>query len=106
MVNLNNYDEILALVEEIKRDDSMPMFKKISFYETKYPDFSERFPFILKKSCDPSFDFEFLKMMITKMKNVQTKDEDSKKDAVHNASVEVGQQLYDKFIKHKVDDME
>lgn len=107
MVNVNNYDEVLTICEEIKNDTiRTTISSRRPYYETKYPEFVERFPFIFDKSCDPDFDFTFLKLMLSKMKTINTKNEEVQEKQTHDASVEVGKELYETFIKHKVKDME
>lgn len=87
--------EILKIAKEI-RNSSHPN-KKLSF-TAKYKSFTQQYPLLFDMCCDDSSDFSHLEFMIEMMQKVQ----DNKKSA-EVANVDVGQKMFDHFVKPLVD---
>lgn len=67
--------------------------------ERDYPEFKERYPFLFDMVCSDDFDMARFQWMM------QLKDRVENNRVTHEkASVEVGQVLFDKYIKDKVPD--
>ncbi len=89
-------DEILSIVKEIVHlDSSIPDKKK--YIQRKYPLFAEHYPMLLELSLQEDFDMKRLEYML-KLKDAVENENMSQ----HDASVHVGQHLYDKYVKDKI----
>jgi hypothetical protein len=99
--DMENEDEVLKLsnedisniVKEIN-ESNLTVKEKDIFYRKKYPDFSEKCPFMFKMSCEPNFDIKTFNYML----NMRQKILDNKM-TTEAASVEIGQKFFDKYMK-------
>ena len=89
-------DEILSIVNEIQSLDSSISDKK-KYIQRKYPLFAEHYPTLLELSLQEDFDIKRLEYML-KLKDAV----DNQNMSQHDASVHVGQHLYDKYVKDKI----
>jgi len=89
-------DEIIKIVSEMRDMDALPK-DRARYFKNKYPDFVERYPMLFEMACQTSFDMERFEYMI----NLKMKI-DKKEDTVENASKEVGQKLFDTYVKPKI----
>lgn len=89
-------EEILSIVNEIQSlDSSIPDKKK--YIQRKYPIFAEHYPTLLELSLKEEFDMKRLEYML-KLKDAVENESISQ----HDASVHVGQELYNKYVKDKI----
>jgi len=71
--------------------------EKHKFYEHKYQTLSDKYKMIIKKACEPDFDVQKLLWMIDMRYQI-----DKKELTTHEASIEVGKNLVDEYIKPKL----
>lgn len=81
---------IKSIIEDIQHSSRKD---KELYFKQKYNEFSEKYPMIFKLSCDSKIDMknlDFMLSMLSKMNNKEMTQDD--------ASVKVGQMLYDKYV--------
>jgi hypothetical protein len=89
-------DEICEVVLDIRAMPGTAKQRMLSA-QKKYPEFEKRYPFLFEKACADDFDMErFTYMVGLKMKI------DQNQISHHDASVEVGQNMYDHYIAEKI----
>lgn len=87
--------QIENIVHEIQSERKN---NKEDYYSKKYPEFKDKYENLFRVVCTRKIDNE----MLTKMLNL--KDSIDKKEIDQfSASANVGQDLYDKYIKHKIE---
>jgi len=91
-------DDILKIATEIAESKLYPLSYKKDFFTEKYPLFASTYSKLLEKCCEPNVDMSFLRFMIARLKQVQ-----SNHTSVHNASVAVGSELVNAFVKPALD---
>jgi hypothetical protein len=89
-------DEMLRIVSEMCAYEGNERRKRAEF-EVKYPDFVDRYPVLFKMACEPNFDVGRFKYMIGLRDDVL-----SRKTTLEDASKEVGQKMFDVYVKDKV----
>jgi hypothetical protein len=90
-------NKILEIAEEIKNSVRRD---KTEYYKTKYSSFEKEYPILFKVCCDPNSDIAQLRFMISMLKNIQ-----SNQMTEHVASVNVGQTLFDRYVKPNLDNI-
>ena len=85
--------DIIKMVDDI-RANSLTMVERKSEYSKKYPEFFENMPTLAESSCDPDFDYTRFKFMLRLRDQVTNKEK-----TLENASIEVGQTLFDHYVK-------
>ena len=94
-IKLSN-EEILEIVTTIVNDTSSEKDKKQK-YEKEHPIFVEAYPTLFEMACKKGFDYkQFQKMLSLKI------SVDKGAITQHDASVKVGTQLFETYVKHKV----
>jgi hypothetical protein len=94
-VKLSN-DEVLEIVTTIVNDISSEKDKKQK-YEKEHTIFVEAYPTLFEMACKKDFDYkQFQKMMTLKI------SVDKGTISQHDASVKVGTQLFETYVKNKV----
>lgn len=88
-------DTILEVAMKIKNSSRRD---KDKFYGQKYKTFKENYPVLFNICCDPSSDISKLEFLIAMLKNVK-----ENKMTTHVASANVGQKLFDEYIKPNID---
>jgi hypothetical protein len=91
--------EIMTIAEEVQSYQGTDADRKRVF-GTKYADFAQRFPHLFAMVCDSTCNMEYLKYMLT-LRDTMDKAEITFEDA----SKQVGQYMFDEYIKDKVKDM-
>ena len=91
-----NSSEVLSIVKEIVEygggeKDKARVFRK------RYPIFVEGYPVLFEMACRPNFDISRLEYMLSLKDSV-----DKNSLSQHDASVRVGQVLYDVYVKDKI----
>jgi hypothetical protein len=64
----------------------------------RYPEFAEHYPHLFKLACEPAFDMSRLEYMLNLRDSVN-----NQKVTFEDASKEVGQVMFDTYIKDKID---
>lgn len=90
-------DDILSIATEIKQSRGS-VTKKTETYKTKYPEFADKYPSLFAMCCDDKSDINHLHFMIDMLRKIQ---ENAMTE--HVASANVGQVLYDDYVKQHVD---
>lgn len=72
--------------------------EKEEYFVTKYKTVADEYPMIIKKACEPDFDYSKIFWMLDKKLEV-----DSQRLSQHDASVEVGEVLVNEYIKPIID---
>jgi hypothetical protein len=95
-VKLSN-DEVLEIVTTIVNDNTSSEKDKKQKYEKEHPIFVEAYPTLFEMACKKGFDYkQFQKMMTLKI------SVDKGTISQHDASVKVGTQLFETYVKNKV----
>jgi hypothetical protein len=89
-------DKIVAISEDIRVSDVQD---KDAHFSNKYPNFKKSYPTLFEMCCADHFDVKKMDFMIRMLKGVE-----ENKVTQHNASVCVGQVLYDEYVKPIVGD--
>lgn len=84
--------EILMTVEAISRT---PKKRRAD----EFADFAKEYPMLYEAACQPNFDLERLKYMLNLKDSI-----DRGENSLEKASIEVGQKLFDIYVKDKVND--
>ena len=90
-------EEILTIVTEISQFN-WSQKEKQRVYRKKFPEFVEKYPILFEMSTKDNFDFQRLKFMLSLRNGI-----DNQSISQHDASVKVGQVLYNAYVKDKVD---
>jgi hypothetical protein len=85
-------NSILQIGSEIRSFSGSEKEKRTHF-EEKYPDFARSYPTLFVMCCQDNFDIEMLKFFVSKWRDVK-----SNRKSQHDASVDVGQRLADKYV--------
>ncbi len=93
-------EEIETITEEIL-SSKMSVDDKQSYFATRYKDFYESYPILFEMCCKPKNpeNTKRLTYMISMLKNIE-----QNKMTQHIASVNVGQKLYNDFVKPTIDE--
>lgn len=89
-------EEILKIVDDIRSSDRIIDIKE--HFTQKYPVFAEKYPGLFEMCLRHDFDYRQFRFMLNALKKIETKEIDE-----FTASGAVGQQLFDKYVKDKVD---
>ena len=85
--------EIETIIAEIINTVATPK-SKLDRFGKKYPHFADKYPHLFKAACQPNFDQTQFEFFMTMWKGVQ-----SQKVSQHDASVAVGQKLYQQYVE-------
>jgi len=91
-------DEIRTIIDEIQADPSSPKDRERTFRRI-HSEFAEHYPTLFQLSCQPNMDIDRLNILLSMMDKVH-----SKVVSQHDASVVVGQNLFNGFVKPVVKD--
>ncbi len=91
-------EKIKAIVHAIRSTD---VENKSVYFDSKYGNFKKKFPKLYEMACSREpmdmTNLDFMLSMLTKMKDDNVSQ--------HDASVEVGQFMYDKYIHDNIKDL-
>ena len=89
-------DDIINIVKDIITTSSMLMSvqKSKDILSVKYPEFSKAFPILFAAACEPNFDMKRFLYMINMRDKITNKT-----TSFEDASKEVGQALFDEYVK-------
>ena len=90
---------IMDIVEDI-RGNALTIAERKSRFERKYPEFFKNMPTLAESCCDPDFDYSRFKSMMILRDQVMNKEK-----TLENASIEVGQTLFDHYVKPHVGEL-
>ena len=86
-------DTIKNIISEIQRTPQNKE-KRVEYFTMKYPEFAENYPILFDMACRDEFDYEKFNYMMRIRGQIEKKER-----TVEHASVEVGQKLYDMYMK-------
>lgn len=89
-------DEIRKIIADIRGMVGSEKRKR-DLCEKKYPDFFVKCPHLCKLACEETFDFAQLDYMLAMRDSI-----DKKERSFEDASKEVGEVMFDKYIKDKI----
>lgn len=92
-------DDIRTIVYDIRSGCGTDK-KKIDLYSKKYPEFAENYPHLFHLACEPKFDMAQLNYMLALRDSINNNER-----TFEDASKEVGEVMFDKYIKDKVQNM-
>lgn len=91
-------EKIRTIVADIQNTH---VHNKAKFFEDKYLNFQKKYPKLFEMACSKDKmdmkNLDFMLSMLSKMKNENVTQ--------HDASVEVGQFMYDKYIHENIKDL-
>lgn len=90
--------KIMDIVTEIRNYDG-PANRRTEYFEKKYPEFVTNYVSLFTMACEPDFDIERLRYMLDLKNKI-----DQNKVSFEAASREVGQKMFDVYVKDKVND--
>jgi hypothetical protein len=90
-------DEIIAIVQTIVAQSGSTKDKQRIVRKT-FPEFAEKYPNLFQMACEPDFNVERLAYML-KMRDAV----EQQKVTQHQASVSVGENLFQEYVKPLVD---
>lgn len=91
-------EEILSIVREIVTSNGTTK-EKMKTFSKSHPSFAERYPALLEMACAPNFDMQRLEYMLNLRGQIQ-----SKARTVEDASIEVGQVLFNEYVKPNINE--
>lgn len=84
-----------ADIERIVTDiQASSVTNKEHYFAKTYAEFKEAYPYLYNVACTTSLNMDTLKFMLRMISKV-----DDKKTSSHEASVQVGQRLYDQYVE-------
>lgn len=86
--------KIEEIVQDIRAAVAMTTSERKSEFTKKYPDFVERFPVLFDNCCEPDFEYPRFRFMMRMLEEVN-----QNKKSQEEASKEVGQMMFDKYVK-------
>lgn len=90
---------IVQIVKEIYEYNGTQK-DKMRIFEKKYTDFKDRYPTLFELSCSSDFDFQRFQYMMKLREQVITKER-----TLDNASAEVGQNMFNVYVKPNLSNM-
>jgi hypothetical protein len=90
-------DEIIAIVETMVAQTGSAKEKQ-RLFQKSFADFAEKYPTLFQMACEPDFNIDRLVYMLSMREAVS-----SQKLTQHQASVNVGENLFQEYVKPLVD---
>jgi hypothetical protein len=90
-IDLSN-EEIKEIIKDI-RASKLNSKKREEFFEKKYSDFNDRYPYLFNMACGDSFDETTLNYMLSMRSQIR-----SNQMSEYDASKIIGQKFYDKYM--------
>ena len=91
-------DEIIRIVKEIQ-NSKLSVQSRQTFFRKKYNKFAERYSSLFEMACRPDLEMDKLEYMIRLRDRVN-----SGKTTLENASKNVGQRMFDEYVKPLVNE--
>lgn len=90
----DDVEHILKIANFIKNSN---LENKEEAYGERFRVFKRKYPQLFKKICtEPDFDMDNLRLMLTMLNKIQTKEAET-----YDAEAVIGQVLFDKYVKPK-----
>lgn len=93
-------NEIISIVTKIKQATGNAREKQRQFRK-QYTEFADKYPSLFQMACEPDFDIKRLEFMLSMRDNVG-----NNRISQHQASVKVGENLFQQYVKPLVDKAE
>lgn len=84
---------LIEIVKEIQSFNGTTK-ERTAFFEKKYPDFVSKYNYLFKMACESDFDFERFAYMLNLRDQIT-----AQQVTLEDASKEVGQKMFDVYIK-------
>ncbi len=94
-MNSTQRNMILDIVEKITNSE---LTNKEEYFGNKYPNFKNKYPVLFKTACDGTLDMNNLSFMMSALRKME-----NEKVSQYDASAQVGQMLYEKYVEPKLD---
>lgn len=91
--------EIISIINEMREASNLTQKDRARIFRRKHPEFAERFTSLFDMACSDNFDVACLESMLNLRERIL-----ANKMSLDDASKVVGQGLFDKYVKHKVDE--
>lgn len=78
-------------------DSPLPIEKRDAVYSHKYAEFKETYPTLFKMACARAVNATLLDSLLEQLNGIKTNNQSQ-----HEASVQVGQVLFEKFVKPNI----
>lgn len=88
--------ELVSIVQDIQSHPGNEHTRQ-QVFEKKYSKFAVAYPFLFKMACEETFDYDRFKYMLELRDKI-----DASKVSFEDASKEVGQRMFDTYVKHNV----
>ena len=98
MLTNQEIDGVLKIARKIK-DSNVP--NKAEYFANIFGNFKERYPMLYDMCCEPDFDMATLEYMTNMMRKINAGHLNDQE-----ASVEVGQRMFDKYVAPLVSEAE
>lgn len=92
--NLDSAEYISEIIQEIQSSSNK---NKESYFKNLYPEFEKKYPHLFKMSCETIIDKTILDFMLLKLDKIRNNNMTQ-----NDASIDVGQVLFDKYIDPKI----
>lgn len=90
-------NELMHIVKDVTSSNKSSREKQ-KYCKRNYPDFVDRYPMLFEKVCEDDFDMNRFMYMMQLKEKIQNREH-----TVESASIEVGQTLFDIYVKPIVD---
>jgi len=91
--------EIISIIKEIRAADNLTQKDRARIFRRKYPEFADRFSSLFDMACTDNFDIACLESMLKLRERIIASEM-----SVDDASKIVGQGLFEKYVKDKVNE--
>jgi len=91
--------EIIRIIQEMRHASNLTQKDRARIFRRKYPEFAERFSSLFDMACTDDFDIACLESMLKLRERIL-----ASQMSVDDASKIVGQGLFDKYVKDKVNE--
>ena len=92
--NLKVSNEEIKNIVKVMVSSKLSVKEKETYFSKEYPDFYENFPYLFKMACEPNFDNKTFEYILNMRNKILTN-----KMTEFDASKEVGQKFFDKYMK-------
>jgi hypothetical protein len=90
-------EEIIAIIETMVSQPGSAKEKQ-RLFQKSFPEFTEKYPTLFQMACEPDFNMERLVYMLSMREAVS-----AQKISQHQASVNVGENLFQEYVKPLVE---
>ena len=89
--------ELIKNIIMIIQSSNVPIANKERYFFDVYAEFADKYPAVYKMACGPKIDKQNLEFMLNMLSKIDKKELNQ-----HDASVSVGQMLFEKYVDASV----